>query len=165
MNRNAVGACVLTLLVVTGCAAGISSQSKMLVTYEGSFSTIQSEPDRYVGETVLLGGRILDITPAVAETELVVLELPLNWQDRPDDRDHSQGRFLIQATGFLDPALYKPGALLSMVGTLNGSEIRTIGSFSYRYPRLVPIEIKLWPYTTAGKSPAFHFGVGVGTHF
>lgn len=165
MIRSAAGACLLTFLVLAGCTAGISTQSKALVTYDGPFSSLQADPERYTGETVLLGGRILEITPTAAATEIVVLEFPLNWQDRPDDSGNSRGRFLIQANGFLDPALYKQGALLAVVGTLSGSETRAIGGFSYRYPRLAPTEIKLWPPTTGRTSPAFHFGVGVGTHF
>jgi outer membrane lipoprotein len=164
MNRNAICACLMVLLLA-GCAAGISPNAKALVTTTDSFSALQAEPDRYAGETVLWGGRILEVTPSAVATELIVLELPLDWQDRPKGRENSQGRFLVQADEFLDPALFKPGALLTVVGTISGSESRTIGGFSYRHPRLVPTEIKLWPTTPDRTSPAFHFGVGVGTYF
>lgn len=164
INPNAMCACLLTLLLA-GCASGISPNAKAQVTITDSFSALQAQPDRYEGETVLLGGRILEVSPSSAATELIVLELPLDWQDRPKGRENSQGRFLVQAAEFLDPALFKPGALLTVVGTLKGAENRTIGGFSYRHPRLVPTEIKLWPATPDRSSPAFHFGVGVGTYF
>ena len=164
MNRKALSTCLMVLLLA-GCAAGISPAAKDMVTHTDPFSSLQSEPDRYVGATVLLGGRILEIDPSPAATELTVLQLPLDWRDRPQERAASQGRFLVRATEFLDPALYKPGALLTVVGTIGGSESRTIGGYSYRYPRLLPTEIKLWPAAPDRSSPAFHFGVGVGTHF
>jgi outer membrane lipoprotein len=164
MNRNAICAGLL-LLLLAGCASGLSPGAKALVTSTDPFSALQAEPDRYMGETVLLGGRILETTPSPTATELIVLELPLDRQDRPKQQANSQGRFIVQATEFLDPALYTPGALLTVVGTLVGSETRAIGGFDYRHPRLLPTEIKLWPATPAGTSPAFHFGVGVGTHF
>ncbi len=164
MNRKAICTCLIVLLLA-GCAAGISPDAKGRVTYAGAFASLQAEPERYAGETVLLGGRILEVTPSAAATELIVLEFPLDWQDRPKESDNSQGRFIVQAAEFLDPALYKAGALLTVVGTIDGSESRTIGGFSYRYPRLVPSEIKLWPAAPAATSPAFHFGVGVGTWF
>jgi outer membrane lipoprotein len=164
MNRNTIYAGLL-LLLLAGCAAGLSPAAKALVTCTDPFSALQAEPERYAGEMVLLGGRILEVAPSPGATELIVLELPLDWQDRPKAQAASQGRFLVQAAEFLDPALYKPGALLTVVGTLSGSETRAIGGFDYRYPRLLPTETKLWPAAPASTSPAFHFGVGVGTHF
>lgn len=164
MNRNAICA-GLMLLLIAGCASGLSPGAKALVTSTDPFSALQAEPDRYMGETVLLGGRILEIAPSPTATELIVLELPLDWQDRPKQRANSQGRFIVQAAEFLDPARYTPGALLTVVGTLGGSETRAIGGFDYRYPRLLATEIKLWPATPDRSSPAFHFGIGVGTHF
>ena len=48
------------LLLLLGCASGISQQSRSQVTYDGSFSDLQKTPREYVGEVVLLGGKIIE---------------------------------------------------------------------------------------------------------
>jgi outer membrane lipoprotein len=147
-----------------GCAAGISGQARSQVTFFGSFSELQRHPERYSGETVILGGKIIQVLVQDDATELTVLQLPLDRADRPLDSDQSEGRFLVRAAQFLDPALYPEGARITVVGKLTGSRERPIGSMPYRYPVVAPLEIKKWP-GAQDRTPRFHFGIGVGTRF
>jgi outer membrane lipoprotein len=71
---------------------------------------------------------------------------------------------LIQSEQFLDPAIYKKGTLLSVVGRLSGSATKAIGGLDYVYPKLRAIEIKLWPKTDH-HYPRFHIGIGIGKTF
>ena len=155
-----VGLLSLTL----GCAAGISSQTRSQVTYNGPFSALQGAPQRYVGEVVLLGGKIIETKPSSGTSEITILQLNLDSQVRPEDNDRSEGRFVVKVGQFLDPAIYKPGALFSLVGRVTGSEIRPVGEVNYVYPVLQALEIKLWS-EPARTSPSFHFGIGIGTWF
>jgi outer membrane lipoprotein len=152
------------IFLCMSCAGGISRQARSQITYFGSFSAVQQEPQKYAGETVLWGGRIIDTQVSNGVTEIAVLQLELGSQDRPQDNDQSHGRFLIRSAQFLDPALYPQGTLITVVGRLEGSENRLIGEMLYSYPAVEPAEIKKWP---AGNdsSPRFHFGIGIGTHF
>ncbi|MGB6010239.1 MAG: Slp family lipoprotein [Desulfobacterales bacterium] len=54
--------------------------------------------------------------------------------------------------------------LLTVVGTLKGSKILSIGGFEYTYPLVELIEIKLCPKGMQIR-PIIHFGIGVGTSF
>ncbi|MGA7146095.1 MAG: Slp family lipoprotein, partial [Desulfobacterales bacterium] len=109
-------------------------------------------------------GRIIATQAASSQSEITVLQLALDSNGRPVHPDQSGGRFIVQARKLLDPAIYQKDMYLTVVGTLNGSKIGSIGGFRYAYPLIEGIEIKLWPRRTR-TSPAIHFGIGVGTSF
>jgi outer membrane lipoprotein len=155
---------VFLVIVLAGCVSGISQQSLSKVTYTGTFPELQENPNRFVDEIVLFGGKIIETHIAPASSELIVLQMPLDHKSRPETPDRSKGRFLIRTEQFLDPAIYQKGTLLSTVGIIKGSQARTIGGFNYVYPLLEAIEIKLWPPDGRGY-PRIHFGIGVGTSF
>lgn len=166
MRKGHSAPAVLAALAIAlaGCAAGISAQARSQVTYTGTFGALQQNPGRYKGETVILGGRIIQTQVLEGATEIVVLQLDLDASDQPQNNDQSQGRFIIRSSGFLDPAIYPPGTLVTVVGKVQADEVRPIGQMAYRYPVIDPVEIKKWP--VAGQnSPTFHFGFGVGTSF
>lgn len=160
----------ITLLLLAGTAgwmlgcSGLSQKARSQVTYAGTFAQLQADPQKTTGETVLLGGKIITARVMDKATELTVLQLDLGGSDRPMDNDQSKGRFLIRSSGFLDPAIYPDGTLITVVGKLTGSEEREIGQMPYRYPIIDPVEIKKWP-PQADNTPRFHIGIGVGKTF
>ena len=157
-----LGICVIFLIL--GCATGISQKARSRVTYNGSFAELQTAADEHMGEIVMLGGKVIETKGYPAFSEITVLQLPLGKKDRPQDGDRSDGRYLIRSEQFLDPAIYRQGSLLTVVGKLSGSEVRSIGEFQYVYPIVEAIEIKRWPQ--ARKTfPGVHFGIGVGARF
>jgi outer membrane lipoprotein len=151
-------------LILTACGGGISRQARDQVTYTGPFAELQQAPSKYRGAMVLLGGKVVEIRTATDATELVVLQLDIGSNDRPLDNDRSQGRFLVRSDRFIDPAIFAPGTLITVVGRLQGSETRPIGEMPYTYPVIVPAEMKKWP-VGSDASPRFHFGIGIGTRF
>jgi outer membrane lipoprotein len=158
------GAGLLIMLLLTGCTSGLSKQARTQVTIKIGFSELISNPDKYIGETVLLGGEIIETRPAKNRSEIMVLQLPLDSEAQPMPKSRSKGRFLIQSDQFLDPEIYKKGRRLSLVGRIIGKEIRPIGNFDYTYPLFEPIEMKVWSQQTVS-GPLFHFGLGLGTSF
>jgi outer membrane lipoprotein len=156
--------CVFSIVFVTGCTAGISQQSRSKVTYTGTFSALQKTPDVYKGEVIMLGGKIIETKASSSLSELIVLQLALDNSDLPVNPDQSEGRFIVQAKQLFDPSVYQKDMLLTVVGTLNGSKVESIGGFAYNYPLIELIEIKLWPQGMRTR-PVIHFGIGVGTSF
>jgi outer membrane lipoprotein len=152
------------VLMLAACGGGISQQSRDQVTYTGPFAEMQQAPAKYRGAMVLLGGKVIETLAKEGATELVLLQLNLGSRDRPQDNDQSQGRFLVRSARFIDPVLFPPGTLITVVGRLQGSESRPIGEMPYAYPVIEPVELKKWP-AGADASPRFHFGIGIGTHF
>ncbi len=155
---------IFFILLLTGCAAGISPHSRSMVTYTGPFSTLQKTPDAYKGQVVMLGGRIIETKASSSLSEITVLQLAIDSNGRPLNPDQSEGRFIVQTKKLLDPAIYQKDIYLTVVGTLKGSKVGAIGGFQYAYPLVEGIEIKLWPKGMR-TSPAIHIGIGVGTSF
>ena len=156
---------VMCLVLLTmSCAPGISREVRSQVTYHGSFSELRGNVDPHSGEVVMLGGKVIETQGSQTGSEISVLQLPLDRRGRPRDANQSEGRYLIRSGQFLDPAIYEKGTLLTVVGKLRGSEVRSIGGFQYDYPIVEAIEVKPWPREQR-TSPRFHFGVGVGTSF
>lgn len=153
-----------TLCMLMGCAAGISKQSRSQVTYLGAFADLQQNSRDLIGEIVLLGGKIIATQNREGTTELTILHLPLNNSDRPKDTDRSEGRFLVIADRFLDPAVYTRGHWITVVGELVSSEKRLIGELEYLYPKIKAQEIKLWEPTEI-IGPRIRFGIGIGANF
>ncbi len=160
--RLAIALCVLSAF--TGCSAGLSREARSQVTYDGAFSYLQQDPAAHVGETVMLGGRILDIRTSEERSEIMVLQMPLDHWNAPIQEDLSEGRFLVFMERFLDPMLYNKGKLMSMVGVVRGSEIRAIGQYEYSFPTIDAMEIKLWLQDDT-YVPSIRLGIGVGGTF
>lgn len=155
---------LLLTLSVTSCATGISDQARSKVNYYGTFSQLQQQPDKFLQKTVIWGGKVIEIRSMAAATELIVLQLDLNGQDRPKNDDDSQGRYVARSKGFVDPAIYPKGTLVTIIGRFVETDQRMIGEMRYQYPVIEIDEIKKWP-PSGRQSPRFHFGIGVGTHF
>jgi outer membrane lipoprotein len=164
VHRFIIATAFCQTLILVACAGGISKEARSQITYFGSFKEVQQAPQKYRGETVMWGGKVIQTQAKDSATELVVLHLGLGSGDRPRDNDQSQGRFLVRSDRFLDPAIYPHGTLITVVGPVKGTEVRTIGEMEYRYPVMDVIEIKKWQHS-ADSSPRFHFGIGIGTHF
>jgi outer membrane lipoprotein len=150
--------------MVVGCATGISKEVRSQVTYTGGFAELQQAPDKFKGQTVIFGGKIIEAQMLAQGPELMVLQIELDSTDRPLEDHQSKGRFLVHSKQFIDPAIYPQGTLVTLVGTLEGGEDRLIGQMVYRYPVINALEIKKWPPPT-DNSPRIHFGIGVGTVF
>jgi outer membrane lipoprotein len=155
---------MLLVLHTTGCATGIPRQIRSQVTYHGSFSELRGNIDQHGGEVVMLGGKVIETQGSQTGSQISVLQLPLDRRGRPKDANQSEGRYLIRSGQFFDPAIYEKGTLVTVVGKLGGSEVRSIGGFQYDYPIVEAIEVKPWPREQR-TSPRFHFGVGVGKSF
>jgi outer membrane lipoprotein len=166
MYCNRTGGLFMTLLMLSllACAGGMSDQVRSTVTYWGPFSQVQASPKRYIGETVMWGGKILEIKPLEGATEVTVLQLDLGDRDKPRDNDQSQGRYVARSTEFLDPAVFSKGTLITTVGPIVAFDPRPIGQMTYTYPVIDIDEIKKWP-ASGRQRTQFHFGIGVGTHF
>jgi len=151
---------IILVLFMAACTKGISKQARSQVTFSGDFAELQRNPDDHKDEIVLLGGKIIDTKVNATSSEIIVLQLPLGGGDRPQVGDQSAGRFLIRSKQLLDPALYRKGMAITVVGRLVGNETRTIDEFKYNYPVIEPIEVKLWSEDKYG-GPSVHFGFGV----
>jgi outer membrane lipoprotein len=152
-----------TLAFLSGCAPVISDQSLRLVDRGITFRELRQDPQRHIGRYLLLGGAIVAVRNTSEGGELEVAQLRIDERGEITDTGSSGGRFLAASSAFLDPALYKPGLLVTLVGEVQGKRIRPLGELEYTYPVLAIREIHLWKPGEISPPPTFHFGIGIGT--
>lgn len=149
-------------LLLAGCAPVISKGALKEVDQGLSFGQLLENPEAYRGKTVLLGGNIIETQNLSDRTLIVVLQRPLGFRKKPSGEDVSRGRFILYVPGFLDPAIYRHGRKITLVGSVIGKEVRPLGEIEYSYPVIEKKELHLWPpeesYVT---EPRVYFGFGI----
>jgi outer membrane lipoprotein len=143
MRRGAL--LLVGVVLLTGCASVFPEEKLAGVDRSVTLGVLRSDPDRFRQARVLLGGEIVQTRPRTGSTEIEVLSRPLGERDAPQYTDFSDGRFLLVAPDFLDPAVYAVGRRLSVVGTVTGSEERPLGERPYRYVIVAVDQLYLWP--------------------
>jgi outer membrane lipoprotein len=109
------------------------------------------------------GGMIVQVQNLPASTRLEVVSYPLRNQE-PQTGRMTDGRFLLEVPGFLDPVDYRTGRRITARGLVARTEAGSVGETDYLFPVLVASEVHLWPDTPVGTydSGRIHFGIGIG---
>lgn len=152
----------LVLIMVSSCGSVISKETLREINRDIRFSDLISDPDFHKGTLVLLGGEIIQTHNAAEVTWVEILHRPLGANDRPNRNAPSEGRFMSRHEGFLDPAVYHPGRLITVAGPVEGKRNQLLGEIEYAYPVIADKEHSLWDQ---GGGPRFQFGIGVGARF
>lgn len=137
---------LVCLVLAGGCAPAVFPASALRsVNRAVGAADLRRDPDAYLGQHVMVGGEVLATRPAPGQTEVELLCRRLRADDSPERTDASDGRVLVRAAEFLDPAVYAAGRRVTVIGAVAGSEERKIGELPYRYPVLRAEAIQLWP--------------------
>ncbi len=134
-----------------------------LVEADVPFAVLRQEPEQFKGRLMLLGGSVVAVRNTNQGGELEVVQLSTEDSGEIRDNATSGGRFLARSSDFLDPAIFAPGLRVSLVGEVEGKEVRQLAEMEYAYPLLAIREIHLWKPEERGLPPSFHFGIGLGT--
>jgi len=143
--RYLVTMSLASILLIAGCTAIISDQSRKLINTDATFKEIKEAPENYIGKTVLLGGRIASIRNNADGAQIEIVQFALTSQDYPEDSFISYGRFLATNSNYLDPLIFRPGMLITLVGELKGKKTLRLDDMDYNYPLLSLREWYLWP--------------------
>lgn len=149
---------------LSACVPLFNREKMIEVDFEITFPALIKAPERYAGQTVLLGGKIIKIDFKEGTTWIEVLQLPLDWRKKPKETDESGGRFLAFSADFRDPAIFSPGRKITVIGLVTGGKSLLIGEKEYHYPVLKIQEVHLWPEEFKS-GLFFHFGIGLGGTF
>lgn len=115
------------------------------------------------GQTVLWGGTIIETRNQTDKTVIEVLAYPIQSDFRPNLDKDSEGRFLIEKSGYLEAREYTPGKAITVRGVLGTSKTGRIGEAEYRYAVVNAEKIKLWSKEKKPSSKIL-FGIGIGFH-
>lgn len=139
------GLIVLLLLTLSACAPAISQQLRQQAEPALSFAALSHDPAASKGKIVILGGVIAQTSPKPGQTELEIVQKPLDYFLEPQTTDRSLGRFLVVADHFLDPLIFRKDRKITVAGEVMGGEVRKLAQMDYTYPVIQAKELKLWP--------------------
>jgi outer membrane lipoprotein len=145
-NRNVSRTvlCGLILLLLSSCAYPISKELRQESKESPPFAVVLSNPTAYVGSTVIWGGSIIQTLNTREGTDILILETPLNYEEMPEGKRYSQGRFMAKTSKYLDPEIYKVGRRITVAGEIIGKETRPLSNTEYTYPVVMIEQIHLW---------------------
>jgi len=132
------------LLLLSGCSHVIPARYRQDVDETVRFRQAQQLPTQTFGKKILWGGLILDAQAGTEESELVLYSYKLDRWGEPVAIDDDGGRYLLKTTRFLDPAIYDEGLFVTLAGTLEGVEPRSVGEVPYVFPVVRAEKIHLW---------------------
>src|SRR4029453_4120272 len=138
----------LVSVVLAACASSqlVSKDMEAEISRDITFASVKADPAKFSGKDIVLGGKVLNAKLLKGQTQIELLELPLDKYDRPiAELTQSKGRFLAFQTESLDPATVPPGTLVSLVGQVTGSKTLPVDEESYTYPTIKVVTMKIWP--------------------
>jgi outer membrane lipoprotein len=153
-GKKARNLSLVVILTLLGCAAQVPPEIRTPEPAPVSVSAARAAPHRYAGTAVRWGGSIISVRNDATTTaiELLARHLDATGEPRMQERPATAGelgRFIARFDGFLDPAAYPAGRLLTVTGTVDGVETRKVGEYAYRYPVLRATGRHLWPEPAA----------------
>jgi outer membrane lipoprotein len=160
---------LLLVSILTGVGTGVGCSSAPV--FESANTDPQYTPQVAAESTtgartqrVFWGGTVLNTTNLQTTTHIEVLSYPLKNNGRPNRTKDPQGRFIVERSGFLDPAKYTQGREITIVGKIVTVVSGKVGEAPYRFPVVKPDQLHLWPKQDQRQRTNVHFGVGVGIY-
>ena len=131
-------------LLMSGCTSlppAVRDFPVTAVPYQAASQNIEA----YKNAPVRWGGIIIDVENEKDFSLVQVLFYPLDYKGYPQITKKNEGRFVIESSEFLDPAVYAKDTEITVAGTLKGDIERTIGNKTIRVPLISATAIYLWP--------------------
>ena len=105
-------------LLLMGCSTIPASVQKEALP-PMPFKDLIQQADQHIGETVILGGYILDVRNLENETRVVAIQVPLDADQKPKERKLTQGLIRLKHNGQLDPKVYPKNSKITVAGILS----------------------------------------------
>lgn len=139
-----LGGLLVLLGMLAACASKPPAAVSKIPAAQLSLAEVRAEPQRFVGSEVRWGGVIASVENKASETWIEVVGRELQKDAQPKLKGSSEGRFIAAMQGFADPAVYKEGYLLTVLGELQPPVTRPIGDYAYVFPRVSVTGSYLW---------------------
>ncbi len=155
----------LAFLTLFSLLAGCASTPDFDVAQVDTSLTPRSviaEPESHHSKTALWGGMILNTENLKDITRIEILAYPLNTSHRPLLERKPLGRFIIQHQGFLEPATFAQGRVVSVLGKISDIETGYVNGSIYTYAVINSEQLHLWSQDDRRDRTRFHIGIGIG---
>lgn len=146
---------VMLVVALSGCASQVPLTIRKPPQPNPMIADVLAQADPQT-QPVRWGGTILSVVNHPNDTEIEILTKKLGRYGKPVDGDDTQGRFLARVDGFLDPAVYAHGRLLTVYGAIDSLINRNVGEKPYRYPLLKVQSHYLWPRELENDYPGYY---------
>ncbi len=131
--------------ILGGCCSHVMSDAGLIASDRSIiYADIRQNPEALAGKSVLVGGIITGTESNGDVIQLEVLQLELMSNGVPDEKSLSADRFLAVSGELLDPLLYRPGLLVTIIGEIKGLQVQKRGGADYRFPLISAKEIRLF---------------------
>ncbi len=137
----------LTSVVLFSCAPVLNRDIMKEGMRDVSLSSLKDAPDAYKGRLYILGGVIVETKLTEKGSQIEALFVPVNKYGYLREPGHKDGRFLAvfpQASGLLDPLIYKKGREITLAGAFIEARKGKIDEMEYTYPVFEIKQIYLW---------------------
>jgi outer membrane lipoprotein len=131
-------------MLLCGCAHVMSEENLKRVDRTIPYAELNASPEAFTGRTVLLGGIIAGVRSSGDVLMLEVARLELFNNEVPNENLPSGGRFLAISSELIDPVIYRPGKLVTIIGEVKGKRIEKIDGVDYPYPLISAREMRLF---------------------
>ncbi len=150
---------IMIVLLLSGCAHVISKELRSEAVTNVQLHSLWQDPDAYKGRIFILGGSIVGVNNTKDKTVIEVVQLPIDSYGRITNTYRSEGRFLAEYQGYLDPSIYKKGLHITMAGEVIGSREMPLDKLQYKYPVLSIKQLYLWtPEVVVPAYPDYYWG-------
>jgi outer membrane lipoprotein len=142
----------MTLALVFVSCSVISKPVRNEAISPVQFKALLKDVDKHIGDTVILGGYVLQTNNSAEQSTLLILQAPLGYGQEPRAKDDTQGRFIVVHEGFLEPEVYSKERKVTVAGVIAGKVKIKIDAFSQPHLKIRSREIFLWPE----KEPSYY---------
>ena len=108
------------------------------------FKTMVEEADSRVGESVILGGYILDSKISGDRTDITILQTPLDWNTKPQTRDKSEGRFFASHNAKFNATAYSSDDSITVTGKIAGLTEEKVEGCTSPCLKIESSNIRMW---------------------
>ena len=133
------------LILLPACSSQIPPEIRLKPDNAPDVAEVREQLDSHLSQNIRWGGVILSTDNREDSSWLTVISLPLSAQGRPQQSDHSAGRFIAIVDEYLEPLLYSRDRRITVTGHIVRSETQKVGEFLYEYPVIAVDHYYLWP--------------------
>ncbi len=112
--------------------------------------TLVQEADNREGESVTLGGYILDTKKVADNIYITVLQTPLGFRGRPQPENTSEGNFLVAYNGALNLDDYRRKRQVTVTGKIAGIAKEDIDNCPRPCLKIESSDVKVWSERPTG---------------
>ena len=135
----------LAFVMLMACSSPVPPEIRLKPDNAPNVAQVREQLDSHIDQTVRWGGIILKTDNQQNSSRLTVISLPLSSKGRPQQSDHSTGRFIAIVDEFLEPLSFSRDRQITVTGHIVRSESEKIGEYLYEYPVVAVDQYYLWP--------------------